>query len=91
MHQGIKTYLDGKFYLAPLDNPQTILDIGYASISLTFGESKNTLTLLRYFRAGSGIWCAPFLSDAVPVFSYVVSLWDTTGQSRARRNSLMHK
>ena len=30
MHQGIKTYLDGKFFLAPLDDPQTILDIGYA-------------------------------------------------------------
>jgi hypothetical protein len=29
MHQGIKTYLDGKFYLAPLESPQTILDIGY--------------------------------------------------------------
>ena len=30
MHQGIKKYLDGNFFLAPLDDPQTILDIGYA-------------------------------------------------------------
>jgi len=30
MHKGIKTYLDGKIFLAPLDDPQTILDIGYA-------------------------------------------------------------
>lgn len=30
MHQGIKTYLDGSAFLAPLDNPRAILDIGYA-------------------------------------------------------------
>jgi hypothetical protein len=30
MHHGIKAYFDGKFLLAPLDNPQTILDVGYA-------------------------------------------------------------
>ncbi|KAH9975622.1 S-adenosyl-L-methionine-dependent methyltransferase [Russula compacta] len=28
IHHGIKNYLDGKIFLAPLDNPQTILDIG---------------------------------------------------------------
>ena len=28
MHTGIKTCLDGKFFVAPLDDPQTILDIG---------------------------------------------------------------
>jgi len=31
MHNGIKNYFDGKFFLAPLDNPQTILDIGTGS------------------------------------------------------------
>jgi len=31
MHHGIKAYLDGKFFLAPLDNPQTILDVGAGS------------------------------------------------------------
>jgi hypothetical protein len=31
MHQGIKSYLDGNFFLAPLNDPRTILDIGYAS------------------------------------------------------------
>ncbi|KAI0260231.1 S-adenosyl-L-methionine-dependent methyltransferase, partial [Gloeopeniophorella convolvens] len=33
MHNGIKTYLDGKFFLAPLDKPQTILDVGCDSVS----------------------------------------------------------
>ncbi len=32
MHNGIKNYLDGKLFLAPLDDPRTILDIGYVSI-----------------------------------------------------------
>lgn len=32
MHRGIKNYLDGKFFLAPLDDPRTILDIGYALV-----------------------------------------------------------
>ena len=31
MHQGIKTYLDGNLFLAPLNDPRTILDIGYAA------------------------------------------------------------
>ncbi|KAI0252110.1 S-adenosyl-L-methionine-dependent methyltransferase [Lactifluus subvellereus] len=31
MHNGIKNYFDGKFFFAPLDNPQTILDIGTGS------------------------------------------------------------
>ncbi|KAI0297747.1 S-adenosyl-L-methionine-dependent methyltransferase [Russula brevipes] len=31
MHRGIKNYLDGKFFLAPLDDPRTILDIGAGS------------------------------------------------------------
>jgi len=31
MHQGVKTYLDGNFFLAPVDDPQTILDIGTGS------------------------------------------------------------
>jgi len=31
MHNGIKNYFDGKCFLAPLDNPQTILDIGTGS------------------------------------------------------------
>jgi hypothetical protein len=35
MHQGIKTYLDGNAFLVPLDNPRTILDIGYA-LDITF-------------------------------------------------------
>ena len=30
MHNGIKNYFDGKLFLAPLDDPRTILDIGYA-------------------------------------------------------------
>ena len=30
MHQGTKAYLDGKIFLAPLENPQAILDVGYA-------------------------------------------------------------
>lgn len=30
MHHGLKNYLDGKIFLAPLDNPRTILDIGCA-------------------------------------------------------------
>ena len=30
MHQGTKAYLDGNFFLAPLENPQAILDVGYA-------------------------------------------------------------
>ncbi len=38
MHQAIKAYLDGKFFLAPLDNPQTILDIGYAIYCLHMGS-----------------------------------------------------
>jgi len=31
MHNGIKNYFDGNFVLAPLDNPQAILDIGTGS------------------------------------------------------------
>ncbi|KAI0252109.1 S-adenosyl-L-methionine-dependent methyltransferase [Lactifluus subvellereus] len=31
MHNGIKNYFDGKFFFAPLDKPQTILDIGTGS------------------------------------------------------------
>lgn len=30
MHNGIKNYFDGKLFLAPLDDPRTIIDIGYA-------------------------------------------------------------
>jgi hypothetical protein len=36
MHNGVKNYFDGKFFLAPLDNPQTILDIGYVLWRLAF-------------------------------------------------------
>jgi len=32
MHQGIKAYLDSKLFLAPLDDPQTMLDIGYYAL-----------------------------------------------------------
>jgi hypothetical protein len=61
MHKDIKTYLDGEFYLAPLASPQTILDIGYAQSSITcitLGVTLDGITnvLLRYNRAGSGIW-----------------------------------
>jgi len=31
LHRGIKAYLDGKNFLAPLENPRTILDIGYGT------------------------------------------------------------
>jgi hypothetical protein len=37
MHQGVTTYLDGNLFLAPLNDPRTILDIGYAS-----SESKRS-------------------------------------------------
>ena len=32
MHKGVKKYLDEKLFLAPLDDPRMILDLGYASI-----------------------------------------------------------
>ena len=34
MHQGTKAYLNGKIFLAPLENPQTILDVGYTFYTL---------------------------------------------------------
>jgi hypothetical protein len=49
MHHGMKTYLDGRNFLAPLDNPQTILDIGYGTqfTFLTPGVSKYNI-LMHY-------------------------------------------
>ena len=44
MHQAIKAYLDGKFFLAPLDNPQTILDIGYAIYCSTHGVPEYNIS-----------------------------------------------
>jgi len=42
LHRGIKAYLDGKIFLAPLENPRTILDIGYGTtIIFAFAVSKN--------------------------------------------------
>jgi len=36
MHRGIKAYLDGKIFLAPLENPRIILDIGYGTLIFAF-------------------------------------------------------
>ena len=46
MHNGIKNYFDGKLFLAPLDSPQTILDVGYVLWRLAF--ISNTSVRGRY-------------------------------------------
>ncbi|KAI9464948.1 hypothetical protein BJY52DRAFT_1247386 [Lactarius psammicola] len=63
MHNGIKNYLDGKIFLAPLDDPRTILDIGVHN-----GRDHRAIECAEYFPNAkvTAVDISPMLPRPVP-------------------------